>query len=327
LPVVAARVDAQGNAPLKLLHTTALPDFKGDLDHFAVDLKGNRLFVTAEVHKTVEVFDLKTGERIHSITGFGTPHEILFRPDSNTLIVADGGADSGCKLVDGKNYQIIDNIKLPPGVDSAEYNPVTKEYYVENRGPDPSANTHMISIIDAVNFKHTGDMTLPGRRSEAMAIDRAGKKMYVNLTDEVGVVDLPTRQLIARWPVPDAHVQNAMALDEPNHRLFIATRNPPKLFVFNTDTGKVVLDLPCVGVNDDMTFDTKRKRLYITGDGATSVFQQRDADHYEHIVDVPTGFRAKTSLYVPQLNRLYIAVSGGDKPDAQVAMQIYQVQP
>jgi hypothetical protein len=76
-----------------------------------------------------------------------------------------------------------------------------------------------------------------------------------------------------------------------------------------------------------MTFDTKRKRLYITGDGATSVFQQRDADHYEHIVDVPTGFRAKTSLYVPQLNRLYIAVSGGDKPDAQVAVQIYQVQP
>ena len=283
--VVAVRVDAQANAPLKLLHTTPLPDFKGDLDHFAVDLKGNRLFVTAEVHKTVEVFNLKTGERIHSITGFGTPHEILFRPDSNTLIVADGGADSGCKLVDGKSYQIIDNIRLPPGVDSAEYNPVTKEYYVENRGPDPSSNTHIISIIDAVNFKHTGDMTLPGRRSEAMAIDRGGKKMYVNLTDEVGVVDLPTRQLIARWPVPDAHVQNAMALDEPNHRLFIATRNPPKLFVFNTDTGKVVLDLPCVGVNDDMTFDTKRKRLYITGDGATSVFQQRDADHYRRLLD------------------------------------------
>src|ERR1700687_3820731 len=114
LLATAVSVKAQGTAPLKLLHTTPLPGFKGDLDHSAVDLKGNRLFTTAEVHKTVEVFDLKTGERIHSITGFGTPHEILFRPDSNTLIVADGGADSGCKLVDGKNYQIIDNIKLPP---------------------------------------------------------------------------------------------------------------------------------------------------------------------------------------------------------------------
>ena len=151
--------------------------------------------------------------------------------------------------------------------------------------------------------------------------------MYVNLTDEVGVVDLARRELTARWPVPDAHVQNSMALDETNHRLFIATRNPPKFFVFNVDTGEVVASYPCVGVNDDMTFDTKRKRIYITGDGATSVFEQRDADHYDHIMDVPTGFRAKTSLYVPELNRLYIAVSGGDKRDAQVALQIYQVQP
>jgi len=317
----------QGNAPLKLVHTTPLPGFHGDLDHSALDLKGNRLFVTAEVHKTVEVFDLRTGERIHSITGFDTPHEILFRPNSNSLIVADGGSPGTVKLVDGKTYEITDKITLPPGVDSAEYNPVTKEYYVESRGPDASANTHTISIIDSERFKHLGDFTLPGRRSEAMAINRAGSTMYVNLTDEVGVVDLPSRKLNATWPVPDAHVQNSMALDEPNHRLFIATRNPPKLFVFNTDTGKVITSYPCVGVNDDMTFDAKRKRLYITGDGATSVFEQRDADHYEHITDVPTGYRAKTSLYVPQLNRLYINLSGGDKPDAPVGLLIYQVLP
>jgi DNA-binding beta-propeller fold protein YncE len=301
---VAITGSAQTNAPLKLVHTTPLPGFTGDLDHSAADLGGHRLFVTAEVHKTVEVFDLNTGDHLHSITGFGTPHEILFRPDSNTLIVADGGADSSVRLVDGKSYEIIDSIKLPPGVDSAEYNPVTKEYYVENRGPDASANTHMISVIDAKNFKHTGDFTLPGRRSEAMAIDRAGKTMYVNLTDEIGVVDLTARKLVQTWPVPDAHVQNAMALDEPNHRLFIATRNPPTFFVFDINTGKVVARLPCVGVNDDMTLDSKRKRIYVTGDGATSVFEQHDADHYEHLVDVPTGFRAKTSLYVPEFNRL-----------------------
>ena len=97
--------------------------------------------------------------------------------------------------------------------------------------------------------------------------------------------------------------------------------------MYDTDTGKVIKSYPCVGVNDDMTFDAKRKKIYITGDGATSVFDQRDADNYEHIVDVPTGFRAKTSLYVPELNRLYINVSGGDKPDAPVAIQIYQVLP
>ena len=131
--------------------------------------------------------------------------------------------------------------------------------------------------------------------------------MYVNLTDEIGVVDLPARQMTASWPVPKARVQNSMAPDEPNHRLFIATRNPPTFFILNTDTGKVVTSLPCVGVNDDLTFDAERKRIYVTGDSSTSVFEQRDADHYEHIADVPTGYRAKTSLYVPELNRLYIA--------------------
>jgi DNA-binding beta-propeller fold protein YncE len=318
---------AQPNVPLRLLHTTSLRGFAGDLDHSAVDLGGHRLFVTAEVHKTVEVFDLVTGERLHSIAGFGTPHAILFRPENNSLLVADGGFPGTCKLVNGKTYEIIDRITLPPDVDSAQYNPVTKEYYVESRGPDPSANTHTISVIDVEHFKHTGDFALPGSRSEAMVIDRAGRTMYVNLIDEVGVVDLPSRKLVQTWRVPDAHVQNAMALDEPNHRLFIATRNPPTFFVFNTDNGKVVVRLPCVGVNDDMTFDAKRKRIYVTGDGATTVFEQHDGDHYEHLVDVPTGFRAKTSLYVPELNRLFINLSGGNKQDAQVGIQIYQVQP
>ena len=118
-----------------------------------------------------------------------------------------------------------------------------------------------------------------------------------------------------------------MALDEPNHRLFIATRTPPKFFVFNTDTGKVVTALPCTGINDDMWFDVARKRIYVTGSETTTVFAQRDADHYEHLAEVPTGFRAKTSLLVPQLNRLYIAVSGKGKADAKLALQVYEVQP
>jgi hypothetical protein len=109
-----------------------------------------------------------------------------------------------------------------------------------------------------------------------MAIDRAGKKLYVNLTgvDKVGVVDLDARQMVAEWPVPDAHVENSMALDEPNHRLFVATRQPAKFFVYSTDTGKVVTVLPCAGVNDDMWFDTARKRIYVTGSDTTSVFEQ-----------------------------------------------------
>jgi hypothetical protein len=143
----------------------------------------------------------------------------------------------------------------------------------------------------------------------------------------VGVVDLDTRKLLATWPVPDAQTANALVLDEPNHRLFIATRKPAKFFVYDTDTGKVVTTLPTAEMHDDMWFDVARKRIYVTGTETTAVMEQRDADHYSHLADVQTGYRAKTSIYVPELNRLYIAVSGKGKPDPKMALQVYDVQP
>lgn len=324
LLVVVQRAPAQEKAPLKLIATTPLPGFSGDFDHFGVDLRGNRLFLAAEDHKTVEVFDLKTGKPLHSITGFGQPHAIIYLPDSNKLIVTDGDDFGDVALVSGEDYKIQETIKLPNGVDGAIFNPVNKYYYVESGGK----TEHQLNIIDTKTFKHVGDVTLPGNHSEAMIIDRAGKKMYVNLTatSEVGVVDLQTDRLMTRWPITDAKVQNSMALDEPNHRLFIATRMPPKFFVLDTDNGKIVAALTCAPINDDMWFDVARKRIYVTGSETTSVVVQRDADHYETIAEVPTGFRAKTSLYIPSLSRLFVAVSGKGKPDAQLALQIYQVQ-
>src|SRR5229473_7857322 len=232
----AINAAAPERQPLKLVATTPLPGFSGDFDHFTVDLKGNRLFLTAEEHKTVEVFELRTGKRIHSITGFEEPHAMVYLAESDKLIVTDGNDESGMvRQVNGKDYKILDTIKLLPNVDAGIFNPVNKYYYVEVGGGASQAKTHLLSIIDTKTFKHVGDITLPGNRSEAMAIDRAGKKMYVNLTgaEKVGVVDLNKRELIAKWPVPDAHVENSMALDELNHRLFIATRQPAKFFVYN----------------------------------------------------------------------------------------------
>jgi DNA-binding beta-propeller fold protein YncE len=304
-----------------------LPGFTGDFDHFAVDLKGKRLFLTAEDHKTVEVFDLE-GKRLHSITGFGQPHAAVVLSDGN-IIVTDGDDFGRVALVNGKDYKIMNAIKLPNGVDGAVFNPVNQYYYVESGSDDAGAKTHAISIIDTKAFKLAGEITLPGNHSEAMAIDHAGKKMYINLVgeDQVGVVDLDSRKLIAKWPVPDAQGADALVLDEPNHRVFIATRKPAKFFVYDTNTGKVVTTLPTAEMNDDMWFDVARKRFYVTGTETTAVMGQLDPDHYSHIADVPTGYRAKTSIYVPELNRLYIAVSGKGKPNPEMALQVYDVHP
>jgi hypothetical protein len=119
--------------------------------------------------------------------------------------------------------------------------------------------------------------------------------------------------------------------------LFSATHTPPKLFVFDIDTGKVIASLPCAVNSDDMGYDPVRKRIYITGDGEASVFEQHDADHYVHIAEVPTGYRARTSIFVPELNRLYLGVASRGKreagklavpePGSKVEVRIYQAQP
>jgi WD40 repeat protein len=322
-------VKAQEKPPLKLIATTPMPGFTGDFDHFGLDLKGNRLFLASEEQKSVEVFDLRTGEWIHTIKGFGQPLTMAYLPESNRLIVTDGGDTNAVRLVDCAEYKIIDTLKLGQGVDHSVYNPVNKYFYVESGGA-PDGKIHVLTIIDTRTFNQVGEVAaLPGNSNEGMVIDRAGKKLYLNLTgtDEVGVIDLHTRQLTARWPLPpDAHLAHAIALDEPNHRLFTATRKPSQFIVFDLDSGKVVTALPCVGMNSDMSLDVAHKRIYVTGSETASVFEQHDADHYQHIAEVPTAYRAKSSIFVPQLNRLYVADSGKGKPDAKLALQIFEVQ-
>jgi DNA-binding beta-propeller fold protein YncE len=323
----ALMLHGQEKAPLKLIARTPLPGFSGDLDHFGLDLKGNRLFLAAEEHKTVEVFDLQTGARIHSIEGFAHPLMMAYLPESNGLVVTDGD-ENAVQLVDCVKYKIIKTTKLHPNVDHGVLNPVSKFYYVESGGGSNSL-THVLTIIDTKSLQPIGEVPgLPGSSNEGMVIDRAGKRLYVNLTgsDEVGVVDLETRRLIAKWALPQAHEAHAIALDEPNHRLFTVSRKPAQFIVFNIDTGKVVTTLTCVGVNSDISFDVARKRIYVTGSESASVFEQRDADHYEHIAEIPTAYRAKSSIFVPELEHLYVAVSGKGRPDAKLELQVYEVQ-
>jgi hypothetical protein len=337
--LLAVSAHAQADPPLRLIHTTFLPGYVGDFEHFAADIKGDRLFLIAEDHQTVEVLDIRTGKRLHTISGFGQPHAIEYLAGPNSLIVTEGDEESGAvDLVSGSDYKILNKIKLPTDVDGGVYNPVNKCYYVDSGGQGPDAKTHVLSIIDTEKFKLVGEITLPGTKSEAMAIDHAGAKLYVNLRapDEIGVVDLQTRQLVARWPIPEAKNENALVLDEADHRLFSATHTPAKLFVFDIDSGKVIASLPCAENSDDMGFDPVRKRIYITGDGSASVFEQKDADHYVSVAEVPTGYRAKTSIFVPELNRLYIAVSSKGKraggklvapePGSKVEVRIYQAR-
>jgi hypothetical protein len=82
----AVPVKAQETRPLKLIATTPMSGFTGIFDHFGLDLEGNRLFLASEDQGTVEVLDLRTGERVHSVKGFTQPLTMAFLAESNRLL-------------------------------------------------------------------------------------------------------------------------------------------------------------------------------------------------------------------------------------------------
>jgi hypothetical protein len=117
----------------------------------------------------------------------------------------------------------------------------------------------------------------------------------------------------------------AIALDDASHRLFIGTRDPAKLIVLDTNSGKDVSSYPAAAMVDDMAFDGQRKRIYFAGTEFLDVFQQTDADHYDRMGHIPTSFRAKTGVLVPELNKFYLAVPHHEKQVAE--LRVYDILP
>ena len=329
LPLLpASSVNAQDQAPLKLVHTIPLPGLKdGDFDHFAPDVDGHRLFLTAEENGKVEVIDTSTNQLVHTIDGLKAPHAILYRKDLKKLFIVDGDA-SAVKIYDSETYQQLAEIAVAIDADSIAYDPVTNYMYVVAGGREAHTPYSLISVIDTNHAKKLRDIKINSNHVEAIVPEKSGPRIFCNITGQnaVGVLDRSKSTLIATWPLPATDKANvAMALDEANHRLFVATRTPGKLVVLNSDNGKVVADLPAAGLVDDAAYDAQHKRVYLAGDEFLDVFEQKDADHYALAAKVPGSFRAKTGILVPELNRYYLAVPHHGAKEAEV--RVYEIQP
>jgi len=328
LLLLGVTAKAQEGAPLKLAHTIPLPGLKdGDFDHFAPDVDGHRLFLTGEENDKVLVFDTSTNKLIHTIEESKAPHAILYRGDLKKLFVVEGDA-SAVKVYDGDSYKPVTEIKVSIDADSIAYDPATQYLYVVNGGREAHTPYSLISIIDTNSSKKLRDIKINSNHVEAIVLEKSGPRMFMNITgnNAVGVMDRNKSALTATWPLPPGDKLNvAMALDEADHRLFVVTRNPGKLIVLDSDTGKVVTSVAAVGMVDDMAYDAKQKRIYVAGDQFVDVFTQKDADHYDRLGRIPGSFRAKTGILVPELNRYYLAVPHHENQEAEV--RVYEVQP
>ena len=319
---------ASKQQPLELTKSISLPMLHdGDFDHFTADVESSRLFSAAEENSKVLVFNLKTGELMQTLSDLKAPHSLLYRDDLHRLFVVDG--DLGVvRMYDGSTYKPVGDIELRKGADSAAYDPATKYLYVVDGGKDADLPNSFLAVVDTTSDKKIAESKLNSDDVEAVVLSKTSPRMFVNIRGKnaVEVFDRKTLQLLATWPMPpNVTKPTAMAFDEPAHRLFIGTRTPARLVVLDSDTGKVLSDEPAASMVDDMSYDTTHKRIYFAGTDKLDVFQEGGNGKYELIGAVPTGFRAKTGTFVPQLNRYYLGVPHHNERPAE--LRIYSVEP
>jgi DNA-binding beta-propeller fold protein YncE len=325
---------------LRLVETIPLSG-DGYMDHLAVDVKGQRLFISGEAARSLISVDLRGGKVIHETKGLSDmPKKSFYLPESNEVWLAL--ANSSVVAISGTTYEVTKTVKLSgfgdpnKGADNGAYDPATHLIYAcvevfEDFGGsgDHGSGNASVDIVDTRTAELVGTIKLPGGDPAGIAIEPSGKRLYVAMGDivegesHVAVVDLEKRAVVQQWPITGGPVPHTAGLDAAHHRLFVGSRliahtgdvggghqhEPGRLTVIDTETGKVVQGLDSVGGADDLQYDAATGRIYFMGTtGTVAVFKEKDPDHFELLGKVPTGAISKTGLWVPELKRFYSAV-------------------
>ena len=312
-----ATVRAQ-TAPLQLKQTIALLGVEGRIDHVALDVAGERLFVCALGNNTVEVLDLRKGERVHSITGLGSPQGIAYIAELDRIFVAN---DKGgiCKIYDGESFQAVGELDFKDDADNVRYDNTAKKTYV-------GFGSGGIAIISSPDGKRVSSIKLSAH-PEAFELEKNGRRIFVNVPNSrhVAVIDRDKGEVVATWKTDLAFGNFPMALDEANHRLFIGCRLPSKLIVLNTDSGEVLAKIDVSGDPDDVFYDMKRHRIYaICGTGKVDIIEQTDANNYRALTKIDTAEGARTGLFVTERDTLFVAVPHRGSQQAEI--RAYRVE-
>jgi DNA-binding beta-propeller fold protein YncE len=315
-------VAAADSPPLERVQTIALKGPAGGLDHLAIDAKRGRLFVANTVNGSLDVVDLKAGKLLKQVPGQGRIRGIDYCPEVDRVFVGNG-TGGVCNTFDGANYELVKSVPLGDDADNVRYNPRTRRIYVVH------ADTEL-SVIDAKDYTLRSPIALP-KDLGGFRLEAGRPRMYVNAKGgQVVVIDTDKDEVTGRFPVAPAGGNAAVAIDEPNRRLFIGCRQNPSLVVMDSDTGKIVASLPIPGDVDDLSFDARRGRIYAScGEAAIAVIRQVDADHYEPLATIPTVAGARTSIFSPDTGQLYVAVPRRrDRPNQESPeVWVYQARP
>lgn len=308
MPAVAEAQTA--GAPLVLEDKIPLGAVSGRIDHLAFDPKRRRLFVAELGNNSLGVVDLAARKVLRRITGLSEPQGAGYEPTTDSVYVANAG-DGSVRVLRGEDLAPLARIDLGADADNVRIDARRNRVLVGygNGG---------LAAIDPASQVTIGDYPLNGH-PESFQIDDTGARIFANVPDrrEIAIVDLDSG---AVRPVPAGGIgaNFPMAVDPGAQRVLVVFRSPPTLLALASRDGTTAARLDTCGDADDVFVDSKRRRIYVTcGTGSIDVIEPHDGQ-YSHLAKVPTAPGARTSLFVPEQDRLYVAVRAAGREPAAI---------
>ena len=302
---------------LKLEVKIPLGEVRGRIDHFAVDARRQRLFVAELGNDTIGVIDLEKRKLLRTIAGLSEPQGVGYVASTDTLYVANAG-DGSVRLFQGADYTPGGRIELGDDADNIRVDERSNRVFI-------GYGKGGIAVVDPASRARLADIALKAH-PEGFQIDRPGSRLYANVPDarHIAVVDLNASRQIDSWTLRSARSNFPMAFDEATKQVVAVFRRPARLVSFAPD-GAVAASLDTCDDSDDVFVDAKRRRLYVScGDGFVDVVERSDAG-FARLGRIATASGARTSLFHPEMDRLFVAVRATAREPA--AIWVYRPTP
>jgi hypothetical protein len=300
----SSRATEEPTPPLVLERTIPLAGVSGRIDHMGIDLRRKHLFVAELGNGTLDVIDVATGQAVHRIGGLKEPQGVGYAPLADLIAVANAG-DGTVQLFGADDFSRSGTIDLGDDADNVRLDAQSGRFVV-------GYGSGGLVVLDRAARSVVSRTKLPAH-PEGFRLESATPRAFVNLPDahQIAVVDLAIGKQLTAWHVPDLRANFPMALDESGAVLATVFRSPARLVLLDTKSGVVRENLATCGDADDVFFDARRRRIYVScGEGMVDVLQQ-EGNGYRRLEQIKTAVGARTSLFVPELDRLFVAARAG----------------
>jgi DNA-binding beta-propeller fold protein YncE len=272
----------------------------GRIDHMALDVDRLRIFVAELGNDTLGVVSLAERRVIHVIDGLKEPQGVRYVPSMDALYVANAG-DGTVGIYEGPNYALKDRLNLGDDADNIRLDPRTNQIFVGygNGG---------IAVIDVLTRRRVQDIALNGH-PEGFQLTEDSERIFVNVptSRELAVIDRHAGKQVAKWDLR-YHGNFPMALDEQDQRVLVGFRSPPRLSAYSMRDGTQLATVEVCGDTDDVFFDPKRARVYVScGEGLLDVLERQDG-RYRRVSRIPTSPGSRTALFSAEQDRLFLAI-------------------